>query len=273
MKIIRTYPLACFVLFAYLFSWTIWLPLYLPRLGGPSLPVLPLNHALGGLGPLLAAFLVTWVIHRRPGISDLWQRMLQWRVGIQWHLIAWLSPFALFLLAALIVYFGGKPFPTLAGWGVSEELPQFGPIAFALYNILFFGYGEETGWRGFALPRLQARWNALGSALFLNLIWAGWHAPLFLYRPGYTGMDIAGVAGWLVSLVTGSILLSWLYNSSKGSILVVSIFHATVDIAFLSAATKGEMTNYLGMLITIWALVIPFIAKPANLSKDKRQMA
>ena len=104
---------------------------------------------------------------------------------------------------------------SLTGLGRSREFPQLSAVSFLAYNVVSFGYGEEVGWRGFALPRLQARHSAFVASLLLTLGWALWHAPLFLYRPGYTSMNAAGVAGWLFSLVTGAVLLTWLYNGAR----------------------------------------------------------
>jgi hypothetical protein len=144
----------------------------------------------------------------------------------------------------------------LRHYGLSEEFPEFGVLGFFAFNLVFYGFGEETGWRGFVLPRLQQRHGKLTAATLLTFFWAIWHIPLFFYRPGYTSMGLAGVAGWIISLWTGSLLLSWLYNGTRGNILVVSIFHATIDIAFFSVADDSFTTNGLGFLITLWGVVI-----------------
>jgi hypothetical protein len=105
------------------------------------------------------------------------------------------------------------------------------------------------------------------ASLLLTVGWALWHLPLFLYRPGYTTMDAAGVVGWLFSLLTGSVLLTWLYNESRGSILVVAIFHATVDVAFTSSVASTSVVNITGALITLWGLIVLIVAGPRCLSK------
>ncbi len=144
----------------------------------------------------------------------------------------------------------------LAGIGRSRELPQLPALGFLAYNVVSFGYGEEAGWRGFALPRLQARHSALTASMLLTVGWALWHVPLFLYRPGYTGMGAAGIAGWLFSLATGAVLLTWLYNGSRGSILVVALFHAAVDVAFTSDVSSPLVVNAAGALITLCGLAV-----------------
>jgi uncharacterized protein len=255
-----------FTFLAYGLSWLIWFPLYAPHLGIKGLPVLPYHHALGAVGPFAAAFITGFLFNGSSSVQELSSRLFRWKVGLQWHLIAWLSPFVLLVLALLIVSFSQGKAIDLTGIGVSREFPEFGLVAFILYNIFSFGYGEETGWRGFLLPRLQSKYNALWATIILTFIWAGWHIPLFFYRPGYTSMEIAGVVGWVLSLFTGSILLTWLFNSSKGSILIVSIFHAAIDVAFTSAAAQGDVSNYIGMLITLWAIAILWIYKPKNIS-------
>jgi membrane protease YdiL (CAAX protease family) len=127
---------------------------------------------------------------------------------------------------------------------------------FVLYNLFSFDFGEETGWRGFALPWLQAKYNSWWATFILTVIWAGWHIPLFLYRLGYVSMDMAGIFGWGISLLTGSFLLTWFHNSSGGSILIVSIFHATIDIAFTAKASDDELTMYRECLLLLGPLVL-----------------
>ncbi len=262
--------LVIFFALAYLISWIIWLPLYLPAFGIQGwYPVLPYQHGLGGLGPMLAALITTAVFQKREGITALVKAMCAWK-SLLYLFIALISPFVLNVLAGLIGYLTTGQAPDFSGLGASREFSNFTPLTFFLYNLLFFGFGEETGWRGFALPRLQSKYSALAASLLLSIFWALWHWPLFLYRPGYIGMDVVGVFGWLFSLVTGSVLLTWLFNSSRGSVLACAIFHATVDIAFTSDFADDLIVQYTGMLITIWGIATVFWFKPRALSRVAR---
>ena len=256
---------------SYLISWTIWLPVYGPALGLPNLPTLPFHHALGGLGPLIASFLTTWIYQGKNGLKALIQQCLSIR-PILYLTIALFSPFLLAIIATVINFFINKSPINLSGLLTCKEFPQFNLITFFIYNIIFFGFGEEVGWRGFALPRLQNRFNALTASLILTVLWAIWHWPLFLYRPGYTSMDVAGIMGWIFSLLTGSILLTWLYNSSRGSILICAVFHSTIDIAFTADFADKNIMNYMGFLITVWGILTIVIYKPKNLASNDRQL-
>jgi uncharacterized protein len=247
--------LALFFLLSYGVSWTLWAPLWLPALGVTGLPVLPYQHALGALGPIAAAFVMAAVESGRSGVRDLLRRMGLWRGRVSWVLVALLAPFALLAVATVIARVLGAP-ASLDGVGVSREFPTLSPLGFLLYNLVSFGYGEETGWRGYALPRLQSRYSSLRATLLLTSGWAVWHLPLFLYRPGYVSMGVVGAAGWLVSLTTGAILLTWLYDASRGSILVVALFHATIDVAFTSDAASPIVVNVTGALVTLWGAVV-----------------
>jgi membrane protease YdiL (CAAX protease family) len=152
----------------------------------------------------------------------------------------------------------------------TKEFPQFNFLTFFFYNLIFYGFGEEVGWRGFALPRFQNKFNGLTSSLILATFWAVWHLPLFFYRQGFTSLDIAGVFGWFFSLLTGSVLLTWLYNSSRGSILMCAVFHSTIDIAFSADFANKNIVNYMGFLITICGVFIIIIFKPKNLARQVR---
>ena len=250
------HPLFWYFALAYGISWLIWAPLWLPALGVHGLPVLPFHHALGAVGPIAAAFIVSAVESGRAGPLDLLRRMGLWRGRMVWVLIALLGPYALLALGLLAAtVFEGRG-PVMANLGRSLEFPQFSALAFLAYNVVTFGFGEEVGWRGFALPRLQQRRSALIATLWLTLGWAIWHAPLFLYRPGFVDMGVVGVIGWLFALLTGSILLTWLYNESRSSLLVVALFHAGVDVAFTSAASSPVAVNTAGALITLWSVAV-----------------
>lgn len=262
-------PLITFFGLAYFISWTIWLPLYGHIFGLSNLPNLPFHHAIGGLGPFTSAFLSTWIFHKKAGVQQLLMKCFQPKPLIYLS-IALFSPFLLIIIAALINYFVYKTSINLAGILQSKEFPQFSLFTFFIYNLIFFGFGEEVGWRGFALPIFQNKLNALAASLLLTVFWALWHLPLFFYRSGYTTMDMAGVFGWIFSLLTGSILLTWLYNSSKASILICAVFHSTIDIAFTADIADQNIINYMGFLITIWGILIILIFKPQNLATRER---
>ena len=262
------HPLLCYFALAYGISWLIWAPLWLPALGVHGLPVLPFHHALGALGPIAAAFIVSAVEAGRAGPCDLLRRMGLWRGQLAWVLTALLGPYALLLLGLLAAAVFEGDAPVLANLGRSSEFPQFSALEFLAYNVVSFGFGEEVGWRGFALPRLQQRYSAWLATLWLTLGWAIWHAPLFLYRPGFMGMGVAGVIGWLFSLLTGAVLLTWLYNESRGSLLVVALFHAGVDVAFTSDASSPIVINSAGALITLWGIAVVLVVGPRRLASQ-----
>lgn len=271
-KIGVRYPLICYFALAYGISWLLWAPLWLPAFGVDGLPVLPFHHALGALGPIAAAFIVSAMQAGRAGPRDLLRRMGLWRGRLAWVLIALLGPYVLLALGLLAAAAFKGDSVLLADFGRSREFPQFSALAFLAYNVVSFGFGEEVGWRGFALPRLQSRHSALVATLALTLGWALWHAPLFLYRPGFMSMDVAGVAGWMFSLLTGAVLLTWLYNESRGSLLVVAVFHAGVDVAFTSDVSSPFVINTAGALITIWGIIVVLAAGPRYLARHGKMV-
>ncbi len=257
--------LVVYFVLANLISWIIWFPLYGHLIGLENLPKLPYHHGIGGLGPLLSSLITTWIFLKVDGIKNLIKRCLQLKPFL-YFLIALMSPFVIAISAILFQAYTNSTPIDLEGLTRSKEFPEMDLLFTFLYNVLFFGFGEEVGWRGFALPRFQTKWNALTSSLLFTFFWALWHLPLFFYRPGYIAMDISGILGWIFSLLTGSILLTWLYNSSKGSIAICAIFHSTIDIAFTSDISDSTIMNYMGIFITIWGIVTLLLFKPKNLS-------
>ena len=266
----RRHPLPVFFGLAWFISWALWLPLVLNALGHRIALVVPHHHFLGALGPLVAACIVTAVTDGRRGVGELFARFAIRRRDLGWLLIALLGPVMLFAIAALAIRLVNGATLDLRQFGRVDEFPQLGVVGVLLCYTLTFGLGEEIGWRGFALPRLQGRHGALTASLILSVGWAIWHLPAFWYRPGYVSMTAPGIAGWFFSLVTGAILLTWLFNSSRGSLLVVSLFHAAVDLVFTTKIAAGPIVSTMGALIVVWAIAIIVLARPANLSRSAR---
>lgn len=258
-----------FFLLSYAFSWLLWSPLWLPFFGVKTEAFLPYQHGFGGLGPMLAAFITTAMFNGNPGLQCLWKRMFQWK-PFGWLAVAIFLPFVFALLGGVIARFSDGDWPDFSKMGTSGEFPELGVFGFLLYNTLFFGYGEEVGWRGFALPRLQEKYSALAATLILSVFWAGWHLPLFAYRPGYASMDLAGAAGWFFSIVAGGVLFTWLFNGSRGSLLACALFHGLTDVVFLCDYGTGSMMQHIGMLVTLWGVAVLFIWGWRELGPGKR---
>jgi uncharacterized protein len=258
---LRRYPLLFFFLLSYAISWSVWSPLLLAKQGIISYQPPQYLHLLGSLGPAVAALITTRICSGSVGFRDLWRRIFQWRVAPRWYAIA-LLPFWLFFGAVL---FTGSNSWQPQSFGHSAEYPELSALLYGIASIFFYGWGEETGWRGFALPHLQTHHHALKATVILSLGWALWHLPLFGFMPGFSRMGVAGLLGWYFSLLTGAIILTWLTNSTRGSIPIAAIFHGTMDIVFVSPAAPS-ITNALGALITIWGIAVLSIARPKYLS-------
>lgn len=259
-----------FIGLANLISWLIWLPLVAASLGWIEAQPSPYLHLLGGVGPLIAAFIVMGVYGGRPGVRGLAQRAGLWRVPVRWHVVAWLGPVALYVIGLFLVRAVWGEWPDVTRFGQTEEFPELPILVYWAANIVFYGWGEETGWRGFLLPKLQDRMGALKATLLVTPIWIVWHAPLFFFIDGYTGWGIGEITGWTFSMLTGALLMTWLFNSAAGSILVVAVFHGTIDIV-MNTPSPGDMAFVLGMLITFWGLWVLVRKDWTNLSDMPRQ--
>lgn len=129
-KVIYTMrSLVAFFSLSYILSWIIWLPLYLPYWNINSLPVLPYHHAIGALGPMIAAFILTGRTEGKKGILNLLKAMLDGG-RFFWLLIALLSPFILFFLASILNYFINDATIRVSGIGKTNEFPKFNLLTY-----------------------------------------------------------------------------------------------------------------------------------------------
>src|SRR5206468_1423254 len=153
---------------------------------------------------------------------DLLARMVRWRMPLRWWAAAF-SP-AAFLGVALAVASAAGKLPRGSDLGRYTGLSAIGVVPVCVIVILLT-FGEETGWRGFALPILQRRHGALAASLLVTPIWAVWHLPYFFTVTTYRGFAPAGYLAFVFGLACGSIVLTWLYNRTNGSILACAIWH------------------------------------------------
>jgi membrane protease YdiL (CAAX protease family) len=264
----KRYILVIYFILAYVISWTIEIPLAASAQGWFSIPVPFALHYLAAFGPMLAALIVTAITEGSQGIHQLLVGLSNWRVGIRWFLFSTLSPIALFGAAVLVEYARNGTWPDLSLLGEVDYLPYLGIFGTSLLWLLTFGLGEEIGWRGYALPHLQARHNALTATFVLGVFWTLWHLPAFFYKDTYMAMGLlAGLPLLLISILAASIVFTWLYNSTNGSLLMVTLFHGLFDFLSVSRAGGDSAAPIMSAAVMVWAVLIVILFKSANLSR------
>lgn len=273
-RLLKQHSIIAYFALAYAISWAVELPLVASAQGWLQTPVPSTLHYLAAFGPLLAALIVTAATEGSSGIRQLLAGLLKWRVGLGWILFAILSPVALFGVAAVAGYATQGKWPELALLGEVDYLPYLGVGGALILWLLTFGIGEEIGWRGFALPRLQQGHSALTATLILGVVWAFWHLPAFFYKDTYVAMGlVTGFPLFLLSILAASLVFTWLYNSTRGSLLMVILFHALFDFLSTSRAGGDNAPAIMSAAIMIWAVLVVILFKPANLSHEKKQTA
>lgn len=251
-------------------TWAIWLPLLLHRdEASPGGAWYPLFY-VGGLGPLLAAGIVTYATQGRDGLRRLFSKTIGRGVAARWLWISAGLPFGIFLLAVAWTALTTGHGIAATDLSRSAKLPGFNLPMIMVVELVCFGFGEEVGWRGFAQPRLQARHNALASTAILTVPWALWHLPSFFFNVNMMHLGVGGTIGWVLSLFTGAIILSWLFNSTRGSILPVALFHGALDVVFISDAVAGKLDTVIGAMLMLLGIAIVIVYRPANLSRQAR---
>lgn len=213
---------------------------------------------LFGAGPMVAAILVTAWTRGRAGLRELFARVIRVRVGPQWFLVALLLPLVP-QWSALWAWAQGTGhaihYDALNGYFSSWlQITVIGGLYFVT---------EELGWRGFLLPRMLARQNWLNAALRLGLIWAVWHYPYWLTSSwGVTGSWTTTIIMALASTgraIALSIMLTWMFKHTRGSVLLAMLFHGSNNANFdhmFAAAGDASVQGPAYMLVqSLTALV------------------
>jgi hypothetical protein len=243
-----------FFALAFALTWVWWLPMLTRPDSWQPL------HYIGSLGPMLAAFILTARERGGAGIRNLLARMS--RLAPPWLLLAVALPVAWYLIGVLVSWALGQPINLRDFFG-SKEYPHVGLVLVPI-EILFFGYGEEVGWRGYALEALQ---NGGASAYIpttvLAVFWAAWHVPLFFYSYGLSTMSPWLIPGWLLSLLFGAYLATWLYLSSGRSLLVVAVFHGVIDLVSITPASSTATLVTVNAGLIAAAVVVVVRTAPA----------
>jgi membrane protease YdiL (CAAX protease family) len=218
-----------FFVITYAFSWLFWIPSALAAHGtalpAPAVEFLnsPFNPA--AFGPLFAAFLLSLLREGWTGVWHLLKRGLTLRARRVWLLPILILPFIIFAGGVLISALTGQRQLDLS---VASN-PIYAVIAFFVILLTSGPLQEEFGWRGYALPRLQSRFNALVSSLIVGFFWWLWHLPAVFIPGRFMTNDLLVFAALLVEIALTSILFTWIYNNTRGSVLATMLFHASMN--------------------------------------------
>jgi membrane protease YdiL (CAAX protease family) len=228
---IKSSPLLAFFGLAFALEWLIT-PL---GLVSPALPPFIFTFL-----PAIAALVIVRIAQGKPGVKNLFGTLAIWRVGMPWYALAIGLPILVGCLCiGMALLFG------------STTALNIG--AFSAFRLTFFVFaaGEELGWRGFALPRLQARFGALEASVILGMLWLSFHLPLFLPGQFYAGKPIVAQ---LLTFISTTIIYSWLVNNSKGSALMASLFHGSMNLfGLLYTGLSAPQVQWLPALV--WSLI------------------
>jgi membrane protease YdiL (CAAX protease family) len=259
LLIMKRHPLIAFFVSAYALTW--WASILYAVHPNPF-PVFP-------YGPFLAAIIVLWLTAGKSDVKALLRRIVLWRVGLRWYVVALLLPVALALAAVYLnVGLFGAPAPSLEELGSWPNLLVLFPLTLLIGGPL----GEEPGWRGYALPRLQTRRSALLASLILGALIALWHLPLLL-----TSEEPLPPGAFFPEIIAGMVVISWVYNNTQGSVLLAALLHTShnaIEGFFADMFSGAALVTLYWMLAGVWvvtAVVVVVVAGPSDLSREYRK--
>jgi membrane protease YdiL (CAAX protease family) len=219
-------------------TWIVWVPRALESRG------LLDSHWAHWLGrgwtymPALAAVVFVALTGGRRSLAELGRKLLLWRIGWRWYAAIVTIPLGIALTTAGIYALTGGQFS--AGLPLVMDLPlPIIPLIIAI-RLLTDGIGEETAWRGVALPQLLGRMNGVTASLILGIVWATWHLPL-IFTVG-APMANNSILLLFVLLPAESVVYTWLYQHTRGSILAAALFHALIGL-WAIASPAAEATG------------------------------
>jgi membrane protease YdiL (CAAX protease family) len=228
-------------------------------------------------GPGIAGLLLTGVLYGRAGFHELRTRLVTWRVGARWYVIAILT--APLLITAVLLALS-----LISPMFLPRIFTSSGTAALLLMGLavgLPTGVLEELGWTGFAVPRLRLRYGVLGTGLIVGVLWGAWHLPVNYWASGVTSGEISLAVWaplWLVGTFVGQltafrVLMVWIYERTDGSLPVAMLMHASLAtftiILFPPLAVVANLISGFACAAAIWLVVAAVgVAQGGHLSRQ-----
>ena len=243
----RRHPLVAFFVLAYVLTWWIY----------PLLKFSPLLGFFGLFGPALAAIIMAAVTGGKSGVKALLTRVVLWRVGLPWYVVALGLPTVLSLATAGLYFLFGE-----------SELVQIVPLTPIELVLFVLVVGEELGWRGYALPLLLEKRSPVMASLILGVLWGFWHLPTFLV-PGTPQYGLP-LTAFVLLTIEYSILMTWLFLHTCGSVLLATLFHGAINLSqgiFLGSIEGASRYWALSIVYGVAALIVAIALARSALRK------
>ena len=229
----------------------------------PHLPLVMTGMLVTSCSPTLAALFVAWLYPTAGGHRSVFRGGSVWRVGLIWYMIALIGPVLLFLAARAIhaARFGAVH----AQWMVLPSFSGQGGLPFVIFGSLF---AEEPGWRGFAQPRLQARYGALAASVFIGFVWSTWHLWYVILPGGFANVTGTDAVATYIRLTSTAVIYAWMYNSTSGSLFLAMTAHLGHNLAASLVpvpADSGQQHLIIALLYFVAAMIVVFATRPRTL--------
>lgn len=253
---LKNNSLVLFFALTFVITWSFWMPAVIVKINGGTSTLGP-DHPLGQFGrwaPGIAAIVFSFLLNGRQGIRSLFRPLGIWRVNFGWYVIA------LFLQPT--IFFGARLVDGLLGniYQITSPLTSVPyPLAFvipiSIVTAFPGAFAEELGWRGFALPRLQSKVNPLTASVVLAFVWGIWHLPSMMYsgQSQTWGLVIA-----VLNFIPITILFTWVYNNTNGSLLLVTLLHIAQQLSNTLLGLIPSATDEIMMWLFAGVLVLFF---------------
>jgi uncharacterized protein len=235
--LVKRYPVLAFYALAFAISWGVLLLIVYGQGGMPATQedfarqVSPAIPAMLG-GPSVAGILMTALVSGKEGFRELFSRLLRWRVGARWYVVALLTAPLVFLAVHTVLSLASRTF--IPGLVLTAGKAPF--LLMGLAAALMVGFFEELGWTGFAIPQLRLRHSVFATGLIAGVLWGVWHVPFIRVWPGVPLSDgvslgpflaVAGLFVLVGQLPAYRVLMVWVYERT-GSLLVAMLMHASL---------------------------------------------
>src|SRR5215472_9612853 len=233
----------------------------------PRLPVVMAGMLVISCAPTLAALFVAGLYPGAGGGRSIFRQVRIWRVGPVWYALALVGPSVLFLAAeAFNAVRNGEP---PAHWMILPSFSGPGGLYFVIFGSLF---AEEPGWRGFAQPRLQARYGALVASVVVGLLWSAWHLWYVILPDGLSNVTRTDAVATYIRLISTAIVYAWMYNSTNGSLFIAMLAHLGHNLAaslIPTPADGGRQHLIIALTYLVVAIVVVLMTQQRTLRRPK----